>query len=245
MRGRYIALILLAWMVLIAAYGLSHHSSGGHKTTRLSLPPGATTPSQTTTGSETAPTPSFAGGGSNGTGATTPAVTGAAPGDTPTPAPSPTGPAQQQNIAVSGWPAVAFMPYRDKTVRAELDLFAGGKAHVSVYYNTTLAAGRKAFVSFLHRHHDRAGHYAIRYFPRSIVKQQAAQQSQVDLAFSGYKMIVRLPDHYGKTTLTFAGKHGREVLIGYTGPRPAALKRLRYWVKVYDDTISHYTLVKR
>lgn len=236
MKARYIGLILLAWMVLIVWLGLSRHSSPKHTATRLPALPGATVPSTTTTGTGT--TPSFSGG----TGGT-PTVPGATPGSTPAPAVS--GPTQQQNIAVSGWPAVADLPYTNKLITVNFDLFAANKPHVSVYYATTLAAGRNAFAQFLRKHNDRPGHYVVRYFPHSVVKQAAAQQSQMNLAFSGYKMIVRLPDHYGKTTLTFAGKHGREVLIGYTGPRAAALKRLRYWVSVYHDTIAHYTLVKR
>lgn len=251
MKPRYIGIALLAWLVLIIGYGLTHsgaHRSakGGATETTATSPLPAGTPTSTTGSSSTTPVipipdTSVPGGGK----APTPnGAPPAAPGVKQLP-PQITQQTEQQNVAVSGWPAVSFLPFRGKTIKVEYEVFNGHQPLLSVTYSKSKTEALKELRAFLASHGDRIGHYRVTYVSPAVRKQRAVVGKRLDLAFGGFPLIMRLPDHYRNTTLNFDGKHGKNVWISYTGPKAAAEKRLDYWVKVYSDKRSHYTLVKR
>jgi hypothetical protein len=237
---RKVAIGVAVWMVLMIAGALyySGHSGSPQPTTQTTAVAGTLQPDQTTTaGQSQAPpanshiAPVAPPGSLNGN--VPPALGAANAAD-----------AQRIQLATSGWPSLAKMPWHGKGVVVDYLGLINGVVVLSVDYSGNAGLARTRAEAFLIGNNDNPKKYQLRLLSQA---QKAAQHKIADahdLFSQGYHAVAYLPETHGQTTVSFAGVVSGHptLLVRYRGKLAQAQRDAKFVVNDLNDTITHYRL---
>lgn len=147
-------------------------------------------------------------------------------------------------LATSGWPAVAKLPYREKSISVDLVGVRGGQAVLNVKYQGSQVQAKDAVRSFLTHNYDYISHYYLRLISRADDVRQNKTADVVKLGMDGYRAVPYLPIGIGKTTLLFVGAQGKRIILEarYSGKKAQAVKNVAAILRMLKDRPSHYTI---